>query len=121
MPGWIFTLGSTIFDDGKIVIPYATIAALVGGLVVPCGLGLGLQRCAPRAALFLSSKLLRPVAAVFIVYLLTVGTYANIYIIRLMTLEVRIELAVFFFSLFLLLQVRWFFFLFRSIDYRCED
>ena len=95
MPGWMFTLGGTIFDQVKVVIPYTTIAALVGGLVVPCGIGLGLQRCAPRAAHVLSSKLLRPVAGFFIVYLLTVGTYANLYIVRLVTLKVsrRITIA----------------------------
>jgi sodium/bile acid cotransporter 3/5 len=87
MPAWIFSLGRTIYDEGQVVIPYTMIAALIIGLVVPCAVGLGLQRCAPKAAAILSSKLLRPVALVFIVYLLTVGTYANFYIIRLVTFE----------------------------------
>ncbi|CAG0924036.1 unnamed protein product [Notodromas monacha] len=84
MPAWIFTLGRTLFDE-QVIIPYQTIAILIVGLVIPCGIGLALQRFAPKVAKVLSSKLLRPVAVIFVIYILTVGTYTNLYIMRLIT------------------------------------
>ena len=53
MPLWIFTLGSTIFNESDIVIPYYKICIYAFFLVIPLSIGLALQRWAPKVSNFM--------------------------------------------------------------------
>lgn len=39
MPLWIFTLGSTIFENAKLKVPYSQISTYVIALIIPLALG----------------------------------------------------------------------------------
>ncbi len=47
-------------------------------LVAPLGVGMLLKRCAPKAAQFMR-KILRPMAVFLLVFIMSFGTYVNIY------------------------------------------
>jgi len=89
MPIWIFTLGSLIFADADFVIPYYKICTYAICLVVPLSIGLLLARCAPRVAKFLV-RVLKPAALFIIVFILTFGVWANLYMFKLMSWRVII-------------------------------
>lgn len=60
-------------------MPYKNIAMLVVGLVVPLGIGLLIKLKSPRVAVVLK-RLLKPISVIFIVFIMTFGIYANLYI-----------------------------------------
>ncbi|KAH9643167.1 hypothetical protein HF086_010619 [Spodoptera exigua] len=53
MPMWLFSLGQVVFRNAQIVVPYTRIATFVIGLLVPLGIGLGMQRWTPKIAAFM--------------------------------------------------------------------
>ena len=78
-PLWLLTLGPTLLDDGDSVeIPFLNIFTALLMLVIPLGIGMGLRRCAPKAARFMS-KILRPMAILLLLFIMTFGVYVNIY------------------------------------------
>ncbi|KAL8559699.1 hypothetical protein ACOMHN_002232 [Nucella lapillus] len=87
VPLWLLTLGRTLYDDTSINIPYQNIFFSLLGLLVPVCIGLLIQRKRPRLALTLI-KVSKVVMIVFLVFVLTVGVYTNLYIFRLITLPV---------------------------------
>ena len=88
VPLWLFTLGPLLYSHTSIRIPYQNILYSLMGLVIPVGIGLLIKHKRPRWAevMVTVSKVLM---VVFLIFVLTVGVYANIYIFRLMTLQVR--------------------------------
>ncbi|KAK3864006.1 hypothetical protein Pcinc_030267 [Petrolisthes cinctipes] len=80
LPLWVFALARTIFQNGHYTrLPYRNIAMLVIGLVVPLGIGLLIKWKSPRVAAVLK-RLLKPISIIFIVFIMTFGVYANLYI-----------------------------------------
>lgn len=78
---WIFTLGRQFTKD--IVLPYENIFISLASLLGTILIGLAIRRFAPKVAQNLA-KIIKPMAAVIIVYILTVGTYTNLFIFKLM-------------------------------------
>lgn len=87
MPFWIFTLGSTIFNDGNIVIPYKKICTYAGFLIVPLCIGLAIARWLPKVSNFLV-RILKPMALFLILFIIIFGVWANLYIFKMMTWQV---------------------------------
>lgn len=80
LPLWVYALARTIFQDGQFSrLPYRNIATLVVGLVVPLGIGLAIKWKSPRVAIVLK-RLLKPISIIFIIFMMTFGVYANLYI-----------------------------------------
>merc|ERR1712008_317525 len=79
MPLWIFTLGSTIFNESDIVIPYYKICIYAFFLVIPLSIGLALQRWAPKVSNFMV-RILKPMALFLILFIIIFGVWANLYI-----------------------------------------
>lgn len=52
---------------------------LVVGLVLPLSIGLVIKRCSPRVALVMK-RLLKPISIIFILFMMTFGVYANLFI-----------------------------------------
>jgi len=88
MPLWIFTLGTTIFDQAKLGVPFARISELAFALVVPVLIGLLLQRYAPRIS-NLMVRILKPFSALLIVFIVVFAIITNLYIFKLFTWKVR--------------------------------
>ncbi|GFO16271.1 Ileal sodium/bile acid cotransporter [Plakobranchus ocellatus] len=84
LPLWLFTLGAKITNRDDIEIPYYLIFTALMGIIVPVGLGLLIQHKSPRLADFLI-KSIKYVMAVFVIFVLTVGVYANVYVFYLMS------------------------------------
>ena len=89
MPLWIFTLGTTIFNDADrdIVIPYYKICIYAFFLVVPLSIGLIISRFAPKVSAFLA-KILKPLALFLILFILIFGVWANLFMFKMMTWQV---------------------------------
>ena len=78
---WVFTLGKQF--TGNIVLPFENILISLGSLLLTVFIGLLIKRFAPRVAKILA-KIIKPMALVIVIYILTFGTYTNLYIFRLM-------------------------------------
>ncbi|XP_073827972.1 hepatic sodium/bile acid cotransporter-like [Musca autumnalis] len=89
MPLWIFTLGALIFKDGNLIVPYQTIASMSFSLVLPLSIGIVLQKYAPNVAKKMS-KILKPVALVFIVFIMGFSFTVNSYIYKLFSWKILI-------------------------------
>lgn len=89
LPLWILSLGGTIYSDGEFssALPFGNIAGLIIGLVVPCGIGIALQRYKPLLAKKIE-KAIKPISLFFIIFVTIFGTYANYYIFFFFTWRV---------------------------------
>uniref|UniRef100_A0A6A7GBX6 Ileal sodium/bile acid cotransporter-like n=1 Tax=Hirondellea gigas TaxID=1518452 RepID=A0A6A7GBX6_9CRUS len=90
VPAWVLLLGPLIVDDSNFQIPFVKIVIIVVTLVVPCFVGILIQKFLPKVAAFLK-KLLTPFSIFNILYILTFGLYANRYIFYV--IDARIILA----------------------------
>lgn len=80
LPLWVFSLATSIYQGGYFKeLPYKNIAMLVIGLVLPLSIGLLIKWRCKRAALFMK-RLLKPISILFIIFMMTFGVYANLYI-----------------------------------------
>lgn len=80
LPLWVYALARTIIKDGYYAkLPYKNISMLVVGLVLPLSIGLLIKRFSPRVALMLK-RCLKPLSIIFIIFIMTFGVYANLYI-----------------------------------------
>ena len=110
IPLWMFTLGSLIYEEGDIVIPFQNIIGSLVGALTPVVIGLFLQRKLPRVARRFV-KMAKYVMAAFIVFVLTVGIYANVYVFYLVDWKVLLSAALlpysgFFFGCFCAFALR---------------
>lgn len=87
MPLWILTLGSTIFSEANLKIPYSKIGTFAIALVVPLAIGIIIQRTLPKVAKFLV-KVLKPFAVFLIVFIVVFAIYTNVYLFKLFTWQV---------------------------------
>lgn len=83
MPLWLFLLGRFFIDFNKVVIPYHMIAINLLQVVIPCAIGLFIRWKWEKTAKKMV-KGIRPMALFFILYIITYGTYANLYMYQLM-------------------------------------
>lgn len=88
MPLWILTLGSVIFKDGNLVVPYKTIVIMSCSLLLPLCIGILFQKCTPKFAKFLT-KILRPFAFIMIIIITVFGFLTNTYLFKLFTWKVK--------------------------------
>lgn len=88
MPLWILTLGSGIFEDANLTIPYSKIATFAISLVVPLTIGICIKIWFPKLAKILV-RALKPFAAFLIVFIVIFAVYTNVYLFQLFTFEVR--------------------------------
>ncbi|XP_076470667.1 ileal sodium/bile acid cotransporter-like [Babylonia areolata] len=87
VPLWLLTLGRTLYSDTSITIPFQNIFYSLLGLLAPVALGLLIQRRRPRWAKVLVT-ISKVVMVLFLVFVLTVGVYANLYVFSLITVPV---------------------------------
>ena len=85
IPLWLFTLGQTFLDqEANIRIPFENILGTLALIILPVGLGIFIQKKRPKVAKLIS-KVLKPVFALFIIFLFTFGVWANLYVFKLFT------------------------------------
>ncbi|CAL8138114.1 unnamed protein product [Orchesella dallaii] len=109
MPLWILTLGSTIFLEANLTIPFSKIATFAIALVVPLAIGIGIQRKLPKVAKFLV-RILKPFAILLIVFIVGFAIYTNLYLFELLTWQViKLVIAI---SIMCLIKSLQFFYLF---------
>ncbi|XP_063416609.1 ileal sodium/bile acid cotransporter-like [Mytilus trossulus] len=86
IPMWLYSLGINYIykEAGSIKIPYQNIITSLLGLLVPVGIGILIQKKKPNWAKNIV-KCVPYVTALFLVFVFTVGVYANLYIFRVMT------------------------------------
>ncbi|KAL3185208.1 hypothetical protein MRX96_031082 [Rhipicephalus microplus] len=92
MPLWLFTLGRSLFQEASLRIPFRNIFTTLVSMTLPLGVGLALQRWRPKVA-DVCKRLLAPVSVAMIVYIVVFGTYANLYMFRLMSWRVLLAAA----------------------------
>ncbi|CAL8138116.1 unnamed protein product [Orchesella dallaii] len=90
MPLWILTLGSTIFLEANLTIPFSKIATFAIALVVPLAIGIGIQRKLPKVAKFLV-RILKPFAILLIVFIVGFAIYTNLYLFELLTWQILLS------------------------------
>ncbi|XP_064598809.1 sodium-dependent organic anion transporter-like [Liolophura sinensis] len=82
LPLWMYTLGQTLIPE-NVEIPFSNIFYSLISLVVPCVIGILIKRYFPKAANIIR-KLIKPIAFVIILLILSVGIYSNLYMFTLM-------------------------------------
>ncbi|GLH03808.1 Uncharacterized protein GBIM_09651, partial [Gryllus bimaculatus] len=87
IPVWIFTLGQLIFAAANTKIPYARIASIAVGLVIPLSIGLALQRFCPKIAKFMA-RILRPFSIILILFIVIFAIITNYYIFKLFSWQI---------------------------------
>jgi len=92
MPIWTMTLGRLIFTANRIAVPYKNIATGALFLALPLMIGLLIRRFIPKLACILA-KTLKPIAAIFLLIIITFGVYANLFLFSLMDAKVLLSSA----------------------------
>lgn len=90
IPLWLFTLGTTLFENTKTVVPYSNILLTLSCMLIPLGIGLLFQRFLPRVAKF-CRKILALASILMILFIIIFGTYANLYMFKLFTWQVVVS------------------------------
>lgn len=88
MPLWIFSLGKTIFDRANLGVPYARIASMAAGLLIPLAIGLLIQRFMPRTTRILV-RIMKPLSLILIIFIVIFAIITNFYIFKLFSWQVR--------------------------------
>jgi len=86
VPAWAYGLGRVITADSTLVIPFRNILMVLLALVVPCGIGLLINRYLPKVASVLR-RVLKPWSVILFIFIVAFGIYTNMYIWRLLTWE----------------------------------
>jgi sodium/bile acid cotransporter 3/5 len=94
MPLWIMTLGSTIFAEANLTVPYSKLATFAVALVVPLAIGIVIQYKLPKIAKGLV-RILKPFAVFLILFIIAFAVYTNLYLFQLFTWRVCIALLIF--------------------------
>ncbi|CAH1641493.1 unnamed protein product [Spodoptera littoralis] len=89
MPMWLFSLGQVVFRNAQIVVPYTRIATFVIGLLVPLGIGLGMQRWTPKIARFMV-RILKGFSTTLLLFIIIFAIVTNLYIFELFTWRIII-------------------------------
>lgn len=89
IPAWAFTLGQEIFSSGEMVVPYRLITMSAVGMVVPLGIGCGIQHYYPSLSKLLV-RILKPFSITLILGIIIFATFTNWYLFRLFTWQVRL-------------------------------
>lgn len=89
MPLWLFTVGSHIFDEAKIAVPYSHIFNLVIALVIPLFIGWLIQRFLPRVSKVLA-RILKGFSALLILFIVAFAIATNLYLFRLATWQIAV-------------------------------
>lgn len=84
MPMWLFSLGQVVFRNANIVVPYQRIATFVVGLIVPLGIGLGMQKWTPKLAAFMV-RILKGFSTLLLLFIIVFAIATNVYIFQLFT------------------------------------
>ncbi|ESO95070.1 hypothetical protein LOTGIDRAFT_94557, partial [Lottia gigantea] len=84
IPLWLFTVGQKVIYKGTTMnIPFSNIFISLTGLLVPVVIGIIIQKKKPSWAKKLV-KLVKPIIVIFLLFVFTVGVYANLYIFDLL-------------------------------------
>ncbi|CAD5113675.1 DgyrCDS2836 [Dimorphilus gyrociliatus] len=81
MPFWLFVLGR-MYEYESANIPFRSIATGLVTLIVPVLLGLALRKCKPSAGEFVI-KCLKPLALIFVIFVIVFGSITNKYIYQM--------------------------------------
>ncbi|XP_023224564.1 ileal sodium/bile acid cotransporter-like [Centruroides sculpturatus] len=87
MPLWIFTLGSSLFRNGKVTLPYLNLFGSLVLLTLPIGIGMLIRKYKTKWANF-SDKIIRPFTIVCILLGIGVGCYVSLYILLMFTWKI---------------------------------
>ncbi|KAJ8709712.1 hypothetical protein PYW08_009716 [Mythimna loreyi] len=87
MPMWLFSLGQVVFRNAHIVVPYQRIATFVIGLLVPLGIGLGMQKWTPKIAKFMV-RILKGFSTTLLLFIIIFAIVTNLYIFELFTWQI---------------------------------
>lgn len=87
MPLWIFTLGTTIFNQESLPVPYKRIAGMALGLIIPLAIGLLIQRYLPRLGKLLV-RILKTFSSLLIIFIIIFAIVTNLYLFQLFTWQV---------------------------------
>lgn len=92
LPLWLFTLGREIYSERDITIPFTNIITTLFALMFAICVGLVLQWKLPKVAQFFI-KAMKYVIVVFIIFVFSVGIYANWFIFLLISWDLVIAAA----------------------------
>ncbi|CAG2121000.1 unnamed protein product, partial [Medioppia subpectinata] len=93
MPLWLFTLGRNIFEGTTTSVPLHNIFGSLGSMTIFLGLGLLLQKYIPRMA-NICRRILAPVSIAMIIFIIIFGTYANLYMFRMMSWRILLAASI---------------------------
>ncbi|XP_074644860.1 ileal sodium/bile acid cotransporter-like [Tubulanus polymorphus] len=90
IPLWMFTLGNVVIREiPNMQIPYENICITLVSIIAPVGVGVLLQKKAPKFTKKLG-KCIRPFLIILILFMTTFGSWVNMYIFRLFTPKVLV-------------------------------
>ena len=92
MPMWMYLLGRLFVDPARLSIPYVIIVRSLLTIIVPLLVGLLIKRFAPKLAKLIA-RFTRPFSGIFVIYILTFGTYVNLYMYIIMGTQPNVIIA----------------------------
>ncbi|KAL5021506.1 hypothetical protein ScPMuIL_000661 [Solemya velum] len=88
LPLWLYTLGvMVIYEDSDIHLPFQNLLTSLLILILPVAIGILLQKKREKWAK-IYVKAMTPLLVIFVLFVFTVGVYANLYIFQLLTAKV---------------------------------
>ena len=88
MPLWMFTLGQTLSDSTRVIIPFSRLVLNLLSTVVPCLIGLILTHFFPKLKAFFI-KITKPFVIVLIASFLVITLITRYFIFELITWQQR--------------------------------
>lgn len=83
MPLWLFILSRLYIDPKQVQVPYLSILSNLAVFVIPCFVGVMVRKLRPAVGDRLG-RMIKPLAVIFMAFLLTFGLYTNRYIYNFM-------------------------------------
>jgi len=93
MPFWLSTLGPNIFEGTTTSVPVPNIFGSLASMTIFLAIGLLFQRFIPKVA-NICRKILAPVSIAMIIFIIIFGTYANLYMFRMMSWRILLAASV---------------------------
>ena len=89
MPFWMFSLGRLFINDGNGNIPFTSIIRILLSIILPLVIGLIIRKLFPKIAKFMV-KVTKPFSLIFILYILTFGTWVHWYMWEIVAEEPKV-------------------------------
>ncbi|KAI1297192.1 P3 protein [Halotydeus destructor] len=93
LPIWMYALGKNIFEGTATTVPFSNVLGTLMSMILFLGIGLAIQKYLPKVAK-VCKRILAPFSICMIIFIITFGTYSNLYMFKLMDTKIILSAAI---------------------------